>query len=248
MTILLTPFMSCGAKLPVYAVFAAAFFPNNQTLVMMGLYIIGILFGILSGFVMNKTFFKGAPAPFLMELPNYRFPSIKTVVLLMRDKAKDFIQRAFTVIFFATVAIWFLQSFDVRLNAVSNSADSMLAAIGQGLSAAFAPIGFSDWRVSTGLIAGFAAKEAVVSTLAVLTGASAAELGPSLHTLFSPLSAFSFLVFTLLYTPCAAAVSAARREWGDWKGALTVLLYQTGFAWIVAFLVYQAGQRLLGSL
>jgi ferrous iron transport protein B len=242
MTILLTPFMSCSAKLPIYALFTAAFFPKYQALVMIGLYVAGILLGILSGFIMKKTVFSGAPVPFVMELPNYRFPSAKTVLLLMWIRAKDFIQRAFTVIFVATIVIWFLQSFDFRLNTVIDSADSMLASVGRLISAAFIPIGFSDWRVSTALITGFMAKEAVISTLAVLTGASVAGLDGTLHTLFSPLSAISFLVFTLLYTPCVAAVSTVKREFGNLKGMAFVILYQTGFAWIVALCVYQIGR------
>lgn len=242
MTILLTPFMSCSAKLPIYALFTAAFFPKNQAFVMIGIYIIGILLAILSGFVMKKTAFKGAPVPFVMELPNYRFPSSKTVLLLMWDKAKDFLQRAFTVIFIATIAIWFLQSFDSRLNPVNDSTYSMLAALGQLINPLFVPIGFSDWRISTALLTGFTAKEAVISTLAVLTGASISELGGTLHTLFSPLSAFCFLVFTLLYTPCIAAVSTIKREIGSFFGTAFVVLYQTGFAWLVAFIIYQIGQ------
>ena len=245
MTIFLTPFMSCSAKLPIYALFTAAFFPKYGTLVMIGIYVIGILLGVLSGFIMKKTIFRGEPVPFVMELPNYRFPSAKTVLLLIWDKAKDFIQKAFTVIFLATCIIWFLQSFDIRFNHVKNSADSMLAMIGQGLSVIFAPIGFSDWRVSTGLIAGFTAKEAVISTLAVLTGSSISELGRTLHTLFSPLSAFSFLVFTLLYTPCVAAVATVKRELGSLKGTILLVMFQTGFAWLIAFGVYQIG-RLAG--
>jgi ferrous iron transport protein B len=244
MTILLTPFMSCSAKLPIYALFTAAFFPMYQAFVMIALYVTGILLGLLSGFIMKETVFKGAPVPFVMELPNYRFPSAKTVLLLLWDKAKDFIQRAFTIILLATVAIWFLQSFDTRLNIVADSADSMLASMGRFIGAAFVPVGFSDWRVSTALIAGFTAKEAVISTLAVLTGASVAELGGTLHTLFSPLSAFSFLVFTLLYTPCVAAVSTVRRELGSLKGTILLVLYQTVFAWLVAFAVYQTGRLL----
>ena len=239
MTILLTPFMSCSAKLPIYALFTAAFFPKYQALVMISLYVMGILFGVLSGAIMKHTIFKGAPVPFVMELPNYRFPSVKTVLLLMWDKAKDFIQRAFTVILLATVIVWFLQSFDTRLNYVTNSTSSMLAAIGRFVSAVFLPMGFSDWRVSTALIAGFTAKEAVISTLAVLSGASLLELKNTLPLLFSPLSAFSFLVFTLLYTPCIAAVSTARHELGSIKGTAFVILYQTGFAWLIAFLVYR---------
>lgn len=242
MTILLTPFMSCSAKLPIYALFTAAFFPKYQVVVMICLYVLGILLGILSGFLMKNTVFKGAPVPFVMELPNYRFPSVKTVLLLMWDKAKDFIQRAFTLIFLATVIIWFLQSFDIRLNMVADSADSMLALIGRYLGVIFIPLGFSDWRVGAALITGFTAKEAVISTLAVLTGASLTELGGTLHSLFSPLSAISFLVFTLLYTPCVAAISAVRRELGSLKGTIVVILYQTGFAWVTAFVIYQVGR------
>jgi ferrous iron transport protein B len=244
MTLLLTPFMSCSAKLPIYALFTAAFFPKYQAFVMIGIYVIGILLAVLSGLIMKNTAFKGAPVPFVMELPNYRFPSAKTVLLLMWDKAKDFIQRAFTVIFLATVVIWFLQSFDMRLNHVADSADSMLASIGKFISVIFVPLGFSDWRVSTGLITGFTAKEAVISTLAVLTGAGISELGGTLHSLFSPLSALSFLIFTLLYTPCVAAVAAVKREFGSIKGTVFVILYQTIFAWLAAFCFYQIGSLL----
>jgi ferrous iron transport protein B len=241
MTILLTPFMSCSAKIPIYALFTAAFFARNQALVMIALYVIGIVLGVASGFVMKKTVFKGAPVPFVMELPNYRFPSIKTTLLLLWDKAKDFIQRACTVIFIATVIVWFLQSFDVRINFVADSENSMLAAIGQGIGVIFAPLGFSDWRVSTGLLTGFIAKEAVISTLAVLVGSSEAALIDVLPNFFTPLAAFSFLVFTLLYTPCVAAVATVKRELGSLKGVFFIILYQTGFAWLVAFTIYQAG-------
>ena len=246
MTILLTPFMSCSAKLPIYALFTAAFFPKYQAFVMIGLYVTGIIFGVISGFIMKKTIFKGAPVPFVMELPNYRFPSPKTVLLLMWEKAKDFIQRAFTVIFLATVIIWFLQSFDMRLNFVEGGEDSLLSMIGQLISGIFIPIGFSDWRVSTALITGFTAKEAVISTLAVLTGASISDLGETLHTLFSPLSALCFLIFTLLYTPCVAAVATVKRELGSIKGTMFVLLYQTGIAWLAAFCVYRIGLLIFG--
>jgi ferrous iron transport protein B len=241
MTILLTPFMSCSAKLPIYAVFTAAFFPRYQALVMMGLYLCGILLGIFTGLVLKKTVYKGAPVPFVMELPNYRFPSAKSVLLLMWYRAKDFIQRAFTIILAATVVIWFLQSFDARLNVVADSSNSMLAAVGRFISGLFAPTGFADWRVSTALISGFVAKEAVISSLAVLTGAGVTELGGALHALFSPLAALSFLVFTLLYTPCVAAVAAMRRELGSLKGTLFAMLYQTGSAWIAALIVYRVG-------
>jgi ferrous iron transport protein B len=247
MTILLTPFMSCSAKLPIYALFAAAFFPRNPALIMSALYLLGIVFGVLSGFIMEKTVFKGAPVPFVMELPNYRFPSIKTVLILMWNKAKDFIQRAFTVIFVATVVIWFLQSFDTRLNYVEGGADSLLAVIGRLISGIFVPLGFSDWRVSTALITGFIAKEAVISTLAVLTGAHITELGGTLHTLFTQLSAFSFLIFTLLYTPCVAAVATVKRELGSIKGTFFVILYQTGIAWLAAFCFYRIALFLIRS-
>ena len=242
MTILLTPFMSCSAKLPIYALFTAAFFPKYQAFVMMALYVMGLVLGVLSGFILKMTIFRGAPIPFVMELPVYRFPSAKTTLLLMWEKAKDFIQRAFTVIFVATIIIWFLQSFDLKLNHVTDGVSSILATIGRLISGIFVPIGFSDWRVSTALITGFTAKEAVISTLAVLTGASIADIGDTLHTLFSPLSAVSFLVFTLLYTPCVAAIATVRRELGSLKGTFFVILYQTGFAWLVAFCVYHVGR------
>lgn len=238
MTIMLTPFMSCSAKIPIYAVFAAAFFPDYAALVMIGLYAAGILVGIVIALLFDKTVFRGNPVPFVMELPNYRFPSMKSVLLLMWDKAKDFLQRAFTVIFVATVIIWFLQSFDSRLNVVTNSADSLLAMIGQWLSPVFAPLGFDDWRVPTALITGFTAKEAVVSTLGVLMGTSMEGLNVALGTLFTPLSAISFLVFTLLYTPCMAAVAAVKRELDSSLLGWGVALMQCVVAWVVAFGVY----------
>ncbi|MDR0453293.1 MAG: ferrous iron transport protein B [Deferribacteraceae bacterium] len=245
MTILLTPFMSCSAKLPVYALFTAVFFQKYQAFVMIVVYMIGIFLGILSGFIMKKTAFQGAPVPFVMELPNYRLPSVKTVLLLLWNKTKDFIRRAFTIIFLAVVIIWFLQSFDIRLNHVANSADSTLAVIGQFISPVFAPLGFSDWCVSTALITGFVAKEAVIGTLAVLTGVTLTELDGALHSLFSPLAAFSFLIFTLLYTPCVATVSIVRRELGNLRGTVFIILYQTGLAWLIAALIYQTGLLLL---
>jgi len=241
-TMLLTPFISCSAKLPIYVLFTAAFFPKYKALVMIVLYVTGIIIGMISGLIINKTVIKGAPVPFVMELPNYRFPSFKTVLLLMWEKTKDYVQKAFTVIFIATIAIWFLQSFDIRLNPVADSTDSMLAGIGQIISVIFVPLGFSDWRVSTSLITGFMAKEAVISTLAVLTGASATELASTLQTLFTPIAAFSFLIFTLLYTPCVAAIAAVKRELGSLKGTVFIIIYQTGIAWIAAFLVFQAGK------
>ena len=239
MTILLTPFMSCSAKIPIYAVFAAAFFPQRAALVMIGLYAAGILVGILMALLIGKTVFRGNPVPFVMELPNYRFPSAKSVFLLMWDKAKDFLQRAFTIIFVATVLIWFLQSFDSRLNVVADSADSLLAMMGHWLAPVFAPLGFDDWRIPTALITGFSAKEAVVSTLGVLTGTSMESLGTALTGLFTPLSAISFLVFTLLYTPCMAAIAAVKRELGSGVLAGCVVVLQCVVAWAAAFLVYQ---------
>ncbi len=232
LTILLTPFMSCSAKIPIYGFFTAAFFAKHQALVMMGLYIFGILVGIGCAALLNRTAFRGNPVPFVMELPNYRFPSLRSVGQLMWDKAKDFLQRAFTVIFVATIVIWFLQTFDLRLNLVSDNTDSLLASVGTLLAPLFVPLGFGDWRISTALISGFIAKESVVSTLEILLA------GSPLTGLFTSRAALSFLVFTLLYTPCVAAISAVKRELNSgWKAA-GVAIAQTGVAWIVAGLVY----------
>lgn len=241
MTIMLTPFISCSAKIPIYAVFTAAFFEKYQALVMIALYVGGMVMGILVALLFKHSAFRGKPMPFVMELPNYRLPSLKSVVLLMWDKAKDFLQRAFTVIFLATIIIWFLQSFDTRLNVVSDSADSLLALIGRVIAPVFAPLGFGDWRVSTSLITGFTAKEAVISTMSVLLGTSVTALGNSLGTLFTPVSAVSFLVFTLLYTPCVAAIAAIRREMGSKLQAFGVVVMQCVVAWIAAFVVFQIG-------
>ena len=238
MTILLTPFMSCSAKIPIYAVFSAAFFPQAAPLVMIGLYLLGILVGIVAAKVLGATAFRGNPVPFVMELPNYRFPSARSVGQLCWDKAKDFLTRAFTIIFVATIIVWFLQTFDTQLNVVTNSADSLLAAVGTILAPLFAPLGFGDWRVSTALITGFIAKESVISTLGILTGSGADVTSAALGTLFTPVTAGSFLVFTLLYTPCVAAISAVKRELGSgWKAA-GVALSQCVIAWIVSFLAY----------
>ena len=238
MTILLTPFMSCSAKIPIYAVFSAAFFPHSAPLVMIGLYLLGILVGIVAAKVLGATAFRGNPVPFVMELPNYRFPSARSVGQLCWDKAKDFLTRAFTIIFVATIIVWFLQTFDTRLNVVADSADSLLAAVGAVLAPLFAPLGFGDWRVSTALITGFIAKESVISTLGILTGSGADVTAAALGTLFTPVTAGSFLVFTLLYTPCVAAISAVKRELGSgWKAA-GVALSQCVIAWIVSFLAY----------
>lgn len=246
MTILLTPFMSCSAKLPIYAVFTAAFFPKHAALVMILLYIMGILMGIGSGLLMRGTVFHGNPVPFVMELPNYRLPSAKSVLLLIWDKAHDFLMRAFTVIFMATIIIWFLQTFDTRLNPVASGSESMLAMVGRWISPIFAPLGFGDWRSSTALITGFTAKEAVISTLAVLTGQDVSNLPQALSGMFTPLTAFTFLTFTLLYTPCVAAINAVRQEMGSVRSAVGVVFYQCGVAWLASFVVYQVGRLILG--
>ena len=245
MTILLTPYMSCPAKIPIYAVFCAAFFPTHAALIMIGLYVSGIVLSVLVALVLKRTRFRGQPVPFVMELPNYRLPSPKSVCLLLWEKARDFLQRAFTVIFLATIIIWFLQTFDTRLNVVSDSADSLLALIGRCIAPVFQPLGFADWRVATSLISGFTAKEAVVSTLSVLLGTRAAELGTVLPQMFAPLAAVSFLLFTLLYTPCVAAVATIRRELRSTPATVGVVLLQCLIAWLVAFLVYQIGGLLL---
>lgn len=244
MTILLTPYMSCSAKIPIYAVFSAAFFPHTAGLVMICLYVAGIAVGILAALSLRGTAFRGQPVPFVMELPNYRFPSPRNVLLLLWDKARDFLARAFTIIFIATVLIWFLQTFDARLNTVADSADSLLAAVGRAISPIFRPLGFADWRVTTALISGFNAKEAVVSTLSILLSTTAAQLTAALPALFTPLSAVSFLLFTLLYTPCVAAVATIRRELGSGLKTLGVVALQCAVAWLVACVVYQIGTLL----
>lgn len=244
MTILLTPYMSCSAKIPIYAVFSAAFFPQHSALAMIALYVTGMVVGVLVALLLKSTAFRGQPVPFVMELPNYRMPSAKSVGLLLWEKAKDFIERAFTVIFLATVIIWFLQTFDTRLNVVADSADSLLALIGRFIAPIFTPLGFGDWRMVTALISGFSAKEAVVSTLAVLLGTSVAELGGALTGVFTPLTAVSFLVFTLLYTPCIAAVATIRRELGSSVKTAGVVLMQCGVAWLCAFIAYSIGALL----
>ena len=232
MTILLTPYMSCSAKISIYGFFTAAFFPRYRALVMIGLYVLGIAIGIAAALIMNKTAFRGKPVPFVMELPNYRLPSARSVALLLWEKAKDFLQRAFTVIFWATIVIWFLQSFDTRLNVVSDSSGSLLALIGQVIAPIFAPMGFGDWRCATSLISGFIAKESVVSTLGVLLG------GGAISGLFTTRSALSFLVFTLLYTPCVAAVATIRRELDSSLKTLGVVAMQCGVAWLVSLAAY----------
>ena len=232
MTILLTPFMSCSAKLPIYAFFATAFFPKYKALVMVGLYVVGILIGILVALIIRKTLFKGEAVPFVMELPNYRMPALKNVLQLLWEKAKDFLQRAFTVIFVATIVIWFLQSFDLHFNLTADSQNSILAVVAGLIAPVFAPLGFGDWRISTALISGFMAQESVVSTLSVLTGSM-----DVIHKILTPASALSLLIFCLLYTPCVAAVSSVKRELGS-KWALVVVVGQCVVAWIMAALVY----------
>ena len=236
MTIMLTPFMSCSAKLPIYALFTAAFFPDNGAVVMLLLYITGIVTGILFALILKATAFRGEPVPFVMELPNYRMPSPKSVVQLIGEKAKDFVTKAFTVIFVAAVIIWFLQSFDTRLNVVADSKDSLLALIGSFISPIFRPLGIDDWRISTALITGFTAKESVVSTLTVLLGGST----EALTTIFTRFTAVVFLVFSLLYTPCVAAIAAVKREMNG-KGAVIIVFLQCAIAWLVATAVHLAG-------
>ena len=231
MTILLTPFMSCTAKLPVYAFFSAAFFPKYSGLVMVGLYFLGIIIGILIALLLKNTAFKGEAVPFVMELPNYRMPGLKNVLQLLWEKAKDFLQRAFTIIFLASIIIWFLQTFNTKLNMVTDSHDSLLALIAGGIAPIFAPLGFGDWRISTSLFVGFIAKESVISTLSVLVPTEAA-----LYTILTPTAAASLLVFCLLYSPCVAAVASIKRELGA-KWALFVVLGQCAVAWVAAFIV-----------
>lgn len=238
MTILLTPFMSCSAKLPIYSLIISVFFPRQyQALVMVGLYIFGIICAIIYALILKSTKFKGEPVPFVMELPNYRLPSAKSVVHLIWEKAKGFIEKAFTIIFVASIIIWFLQTFDAKFNVAESPEQSLLAMIGSLVAPIFAPLGFGDWRVSTALITGFTAKESVVSTLTVLMGGNA-EL---VSTLFTPFTAAVFLVFTLLYTPCVAAIATVKREMGGTKAAVATVIIQCAIAWCVAFLIHAVG-------
>jgi len=239
MTIFLIPFMSCSAKLPIYAVFTAAFFPDQAALVMLGLYAGGMFLGILYGLMMNRTAYKGNSSPFLMELPPYRIPSAKSTWQLIRIRSKDFISRAFTVILLISIIIWFLQTFDFRFDITPDSANSMLASIGKRIAPLFIPLGFSDWRAPTALIVGFSAKEAVISSLVVLLGKD------RISDIFTPLSAASFLIFTLLYTPCAAAVAVAKRELGSAAGAAKLAVFQTGVAYAAALAFYQLSNLLI---
>ena len=233
MTILLTPFMSCSAKLPIYAFFTAAFFPDHGAIVMIALYFGGIIMGILMALLMRKTLFSGEAVPFVMELPNYRMPGAKNVGHLLWDKAKDFLQRAFSIILLASMIIWFLQSFDLHLNLVKDSADSILAMVAGVLAPIFKPIGLGDWRICTALISGFMAKESVVSTLEVLFSGNIASV-------LTPLAAASLLVFSLLYTPCVAAIASIKREMGS-KWAVGVVVWQCVIAWVAALIVHLIG-------
>ncbi len=241
LTILITPFMSCGAKVPIYAIFTAAFFAQYQGLVMTSMYLLGILVAVLSGLLLKNTLFKGNPVPFVLELPAYRMPSAKTVLMLVWERAKDFIVRAFTIIFIASIIIWFLQSYSPTFHFVTDNSQSILAEIGRFISPIFAPLGFGNWQSATSLIAGLTAKETVVSTISVLTA------GQPLNTFFSPLAAYSFLAFTLLYMPCFAAMAATKRELGSAGKAALAMAYQTGVAWITAFLIFQIGSLVLGG-
>lgn len=245
MTIIVTPFMSCSAKLPIYGMITAAFFPEHTALVLIAVYGLGILVAIVSALLLKRTVFQGEPIPFVLELPNYRIPDARSVVLHMWEKAKDFLVRAFTIIFVASILIWFLQSFDFTLHMVADSGESMLAQLGTWLSHIFAPLGFEDWRASTALVTGITAKESVVSTLSVLTNATSdAGLSAALMNIFTPVSAFAYLCFTVLYMPCVAAFAATKRELGSMKEAMFTALFQTGVAYIAALIVYQLGTLL----
>ena len=242
LTITLIPFMSCSAKLPLYGMITAAFFAEKAALVMVAIYATGICMAILIALIFNRTVFKGEPVPFLMVLPPYRVPAVKSVMLRVWENVKDFIKKAFTVIFGAAIVIWFLQSFDTHMVLVDSPEDSMLASIGKFAAPFFAPLGFGDWRAATALITGLSAKEAVVSTLAVLTGAVEGQtLNVMLAQMFTPLSAFAFLVFCLLYVPCIATLATVKREMGGWKYVFSTILFQIGIAWITAFVVYNIG-------
>lgn len=247
LTIILTPFMSCGARLPVYAIFTAAFFAQNQGLVTFSIYLLGILIAILSGIVLKKTLFKGEAAPFVMELPPYRLPTFKGLMIHMWDRAKGFIKKAGTIIFSAAVLIWLLQSFNFSFQMVEDPSESIMGAIGAAIAPIFAPLGFGNWQASVALLTGFVAKEVVVSTLGILhgVGEDPAVLIPALQAAFTPLTAYAFMAFTLLYLPCIAAFATIKREMNSWKWTLFAVGYQTVVAWVVAFLIFNVG-RLFG--
>ena len=243
MTIMLTPFMSCGAKLPVYALVAGAIFGRHQGLVVISLYVLGILMGILAGFILKKTIFKEVSSGFVLELPTYRMPSFKGTVLNMWQKAKDFITRAGTLIFLMSVVIWLLQNFTPSLAVAQNAGESILGVIGTFIAPVFAPLGFGQWQESVALLTGLVAKEAVVSTMSVLYGAGgdSAVLTGLLGSVFTPLSAYSFLVFTLLYMPCMSAFATIKREMGGWRWAFGAAAFQTALAYLAALVIYQVG-------
>ncbi|SDG33543.1 ferrous iron transport protein B [Desulfosporosinus hippei] len=250
LTIMLVPFMSCGARLPIYALYTAAFFARNQTVVVFSLYILGIIVAILSGILLKKTILKGEVAPFVMELPPYRIPTLKGLMIHMWDRGKGFVKKAGTIIFAAAVIIWFLQYFNYSFQAVSEPADSMLGSIGGVIAPLFAPLGFGDWQSAVALLTGFIAKEAVVSTMGILHGVaeateSSTDLITALQTVFTPLTAYAFMAFSLLYLPCMAAFATIKREMNSWKWTMITIGYSTGVAWLVAFLIFQIG-KLLG--
>lgn len=250
MTIILTPFMSCGARLPIYAMFTAAFFAGNQSLVIFSIYLLGILVAILSGILLKHTILKGELSPFVMELPPYRVPTPKGLFIHMWDRAKGFIKKAGTIIFAASVIIWFCQSFSFSLKMVTNAEDSIFGVIGKLIAPVFSPLGFGDWKSSVAVLTGVVAKEIVVATMGILHGVTeatenSAELLTALQTLFTPLKAYAFMAFTLLYMPCIAAFGAIKREMNSWKWTLFAVGYQTVTAWVVSFIIFQVG-RLFG--
>ncbi len=250
LTIILTPFMSCGARLPVYVLFTAAFFSQNQGLIIFSIYVLGIVVAVISGIFLKNTILKGEAAPFVMELPPYRFPTYKGISIHMWDRGKAFVKKAGTVIFAAAVVIWFLQTFNFSLGMVESPADSILGSIGKVIAPVFAPVGFGDWKSAVAILTGFVAKEVVVATMGILqglgeVGEDSVELVALLQNSFTPLSAYAFMAFTLLYLPCVAAFAAIKREMNSWGWTLIALGYQTGIAWIVAFIIFQGG-KLLG--
>jgi len=250
LTIMLVPFMSCGARLPVYALYTAAFFSTNQTLVVFSLYVLGIVIAVLSGFLLKKTILQGEVAPFVMELPPYRIPTLKGLIIHMWDKGKGFVKKAGTIIFSVAVVIWFLQYFSFSFQVVGDPGESMLGIIGKTIAPVFAPLGFGDWKSAVALITGFVAKEAVVSTMGILHGVADATEGSTdlitaLQASFTPLTAYAFMAFTLLYMPCMAAFATIKREMNSWKWTLITVAYSTGVAWTVAFVIYRVG-KLLG--
>jgi ferrous iron transport protein B len=250
LTIMLTPFMSCGARLPIYAMFTGAFFASNQSTVIFSIYVLGIVIAILSGILLKKTVLQGEAAPFVMELPPYRIPTIKGLLIHMWDRGKGFIKKAGTIIFAASVVIWVFQTFNLSLQMVQEPGDSILGAIGKAIAPIFAPLGFADWRSSVALLTGFVAKESVVATMGILHGVgesadSSEALATALRTVFTPLTAYAFMAFTLLYMPCMAAFATIKREMNSWKWTLATVGFQTGVAWVVALLIYQVG-KLMG--